>query len=603
MPLQNLPPEIQCQIFSYLVTNDGPSHIHAVLKTCKRLRDVALPFSVQTFRNTSSPFDPDSSGQVCGTRSIRFLRYILMTKPELAKNVKTVILGQFELPGDEEEEWEDGSSQDDEEIGHEDESDQDGVGSDPGSDSGGQDDRQGAERGGRESDDGDEISKIEKECLTEAELALFKQRINEALTPETDDYYEDGRALWFRDLRENHTDAQIAMILLVCPNIERLYFAEPDSPKNVLLVLNLASNTQNSQTRPLSNLREVYHESEDDSYGYLLLYEHAIPLFRIPSVRSYGCVLANGSDEAGRAFAHIPRRSSSVEEITLYKSFCTALFINNVFGACKTLRSFEFTPAVSHVDNDRMMPRDIMDAILPHANTFENLHINLEDDEDKAWAGPDDRIYMGTDLRRMVALKRLVAGMQSLTGFLDGQPDEVWGDSPPLEVKGAPRLVECIPDSLEHLEIHGCGKAILDQAGELLGVIESGSRFKNLRRVRFLFNGEKIDPAEVQLSCNSPSVTLDVVFQSRHNRIYDVGQSLHTEERDVSNICSRIFAEDLREQWLQIRGGDVGSATVNQGVYRAPGIDIPLEEDDQEEVGTEEEGSDDDNAAAADDDD
>ncbi|CAG9948635.1 unnamed protein product [Clonostachys rosea f. rosea IK726] len=594
MPLQNLPPEIQCRIFSYLVTNDGPSHIHAVLTTCKRLRDVALPFSVQTFRNTSAPFDPDSSGQVSSTRNIRFLRYILITKPELAKNVKTILVGQFESPSDDEAEGDDASSQHDEDIGHEDESDQDDVARGPTSESGGQNDGQGAERDGRESDDEEEISKIDKEYFTEAELALFKQRIDEALTLETDDDYEEGRALWVRGLQENHTDAQVALILLVCPSIERLYFAEPDSPRNFSRVLKLAGNAQNRQTRPLSNLREAYHESEDDSYGYLLVYEQAIPLFRIPSIRSYECVLANGSDEAGRAFADMPRGSSSVEEITLYKSFCTPLFIQNVFGACKALRSFEFTPAVSHVEDDRMMPRDIMDAILPHANTFENLHINLEDDVDKAWAGPDNRIYMGTDLRRMVALKRLVAGMQSLTGFLDVLPDDIWGDSPPLEVEGAPRLVECIPDNLEHLEIHGCGKAILDQAGELLGVIESGNRFKNLRRVRFLFNGETIDPVEVQLSCNSPNVTLDLVFQSRHNRIYDVGQSVHTEERDASNICSRIFAEDLREQWLQIRGGDVGSATVNQGVYRAPGIDIPLEEGDQEEV-IEEEGSDKDN--------
>ncbi|VUC30904.1 unnamed protein product [Clonostachys rosea] len=597
MPLQNLPPEIQCRIFSHLVTNDGPSHIHAVLRTCKRLRDVALPFSVQTFRNTSTASDPDSAGQVCSTRNIRFLRYILISKPELAKNLKTIILGQFESQRDDDDEEEDAGGQDDEESSHEHQSDEDGEesdqndeGSGPESGNDGANEGEVAERDGKESDSEQDKSRIDKECLTEAELALFRQKINQVVTRETDDDYQEAREIWIQGLQKNHTDAQVALILLACPNVEQLFFAEPDNPSNFLRLLKLASDTQDRQIRPLSNLREVYQESEDGSYGYLLVYEQAIPFFRIPSVRSYECVLANGSDEAGRAFADIPRRSSSVEEITLYKSFCTALFINNVSGACKALKSFEFTPSVSHVEDDRMMPRDMMDAILPHADTFENLHINLEDDEDKAWAGPDDRIYMGTDLRRMIALKRLVAEMQSLTG-------------PPERVDGAPRLVECIPDNLEHLEIHGCGKVILEQASELLGAIESGTRFKNLRRVRFLFNGEKIDPAEVQLSCSSPNVTLDVVFQSRHNRIYDVGQRFYTEERDASNIYSRIFAEDLREQWLQIRGGNIGSATVDQGVYRAPGIDIPLEEDEQEEAGIEEEGSDEDSADDDDDDD
>ena len=226
--------------------------------------------------------------------------------------------------------------------------------------------------------------------------------------------------------------------------------------------------------------------------------------FRLPSLRSYVCVYAHGSDCAGEFFAAIPRHSSRVESIALVDSCVSAVALPAILGACKALRSFKFTPGAHCMNDLEFMPRDLTQAILPFASTLEHLHVNYGDSWNrKGWKDEPRRIPMGLGLRRMTALRRLVTGMQALTGMLHGRY-LVAGS--PLEVDGAPTLVECLPENLVHLGVLDCGLPIMPQNRELLDNIITGRRFQRLKRIRLAFNSMYLERGigVVELVCGAP---------------------------------------------------------------------------------------------------
>ncbi|VUC36164.1 unnamed protein product [Clonostachys rosea] len=498
MPLQALPTEIQSQIFSHLIVSYGPSPIHSVLRTCRQLYQVALPLSVQIFRNTA-PLSA-SGGPCSKARNTQFLHYILVSKPELAKYIETLIFGIF-------------SSSDCED---------------------------------------------EHEASIPVDVSIYEQRIKSMLGAATFRDYKPECSRWIADLRRGSTDAQVALILLTCPNVKSLCFEEPEGAQNVLFLLRL-SRTLSSSARPtkipVSNLREVYGEATHKNFGYKMGSQEVSALLALPSLRSYEIALAGSRREPEKALASLPSRFSSIEELTLYRSYVSGSVINSLISACKHLRSFVFTRGLYGLPEPYMQARDIMEAILPHAATLENLHLNLDDD----WyqKGPPQRLYMGTELRRMVALKKLRIGMRALTGMLDAHPHGTHGAEVLYEIDGAPRLTECLPENLEHLVIHGCGRNILDQAHELLRVIQNEGRFSHLECIHFLFNHENIDPSEVQLRPGIPKPRLLVVFQDDRSRVFDSGppHPMEDEGRSARTIVSRIYSADYRELWLGRRGG------------------------------------------------
>ena len=622
-PLLRLPVELQTRIISWIL----PSSVHGVLFTCKQLYDIALPLSVHTYRDyedtqndtddepveldneqddgqddepdgasdddpmndsgddldrtSDGQMDDESDDQSIGSttdqpedvpqdgssgqsdhesdnrsdatqsdgpssdgkggiskpsRCLQFLRYITITKPHLAQHVKEIIIGNF-------------PSRDDEPR------------------------REGAG------------------CPSEEDMVVFRKLIKDLFAAMTYRGNKQEQVKWIVGLKRGVSDAVFATLLLVCPRLESLCFPEVYEAISFQAAFSFARRYREEQQKlkreidekdrkmllqlPLGSLKDVYHESQDEKYGYLMWSVPAASLFCLPSVRYYECVMANGSDEVEETFGKIPPRSSTVEHIYLRKSCISQRAIRSIIGAVKTLRSFEYTRGVYHMYDDEMMPRNLMDAILPHATTLEDLYVNWEDDWDKGgWVEEPDKLFMGYELKNMTALKTLVTGMQALTGLLDGQPSEIFNRELPLAVDGAPRLVECLPQNLEHLEIHGCGQAILDQAQELLDTISSGTQFKSLKRVRFLFNSEKIDHEKVRLTCTSSSIRLDVVFQTPENRTYDLVQGCDdgVNGEPAMSLCSRIYAPKRRAQWLALRGSDVATATVDGGLLEAPSV-------------------------------
>ncbi|VUC28648.1 unnamed protein product [Clonostachys rosea] len=522
--LLTLPPEIQTRIFSHLAVSWGKPTIQAVLRTCKQLYKVALPVSVSIFRNTVN--QSKGQGPCSTTRNAQFLRYILISKPWLAKNVRTVVFGRI-------------SSRDGQHRNEED--------------------------------------KHNQPSIVNKEIAVYQQHIELILGQLPSGYIKRWGVEWVEDLKSGTSDAQAALILLACPNIHALLYEMPDQPRHFSQLLcfihNLADISPSIRTPdhskmiiPLSNVQDVFHETLDYDHGYSTFGMEAPEFFAFPRVRYYECILAHvWSDVAGK-FERLPRRSSSVEEIILHASYINKDTLDGMLGSCRALRKFEF----SHFRLNRelgapclMMPRDIMDVILPHASTFESLYLNMEETWDKEWkwVGCPERLCMGTGLRQMCMLKSLAIGMQALTGMLGWDPDTPSPDTPkmPLRVKGAPKIVDCLPESLECLKIHDCGMPILGQAAELIQVVEQGHGFKRLTYIGLLFNGWKMDPdTEIpearKLSCNASDVCLDVAFREELHYLCDFGETVNEPEGGQRNMTSRIYAPHIRKMYRETRG-------------------------------------------------
>lgn len=548
--LLNIPTEIQTKILSYLVTSFGPtSSIQAVLRTCRQLYAVALPVSVSVFRNT--PAYPKDQGPCSRARNIKFLRLILVNKPWLAKHVDTVIFGRFstvEGQANYVENWVNDSY-----------------------------------------------------LVSDLELSIFQYHIEYILgqLPTTLGWSNQ----WTYDLQIGSSDAQVALILLVCPNIRTLLYEMPRISYHLGRLLNFTRIMSNSSYYfgsewineeypemiiPLRNVQDVYHETLDEQ-GYHSFYNETPSLFGFPRLRFYECIGAQGTSRAAARFIEMPPRSSSVEEIILHWSWSTADMLQNMLGACKALKKLELSHRSTNSSANMMMPRDILDAISPHANTLEQLYLNLEDYLDKKWdwTGQPERLYMGTGLRHMHALKRLTIGMQELTGMLASKP---WNCNQieaihqvPLRVEGAPRIVDCLPDSLEYLMIHSCGgKPIIYQIQELVHAMAQGHRLNNLRYLGMIFHDWRSDFDEVtdylaefpdfekdmQIIEIQNCVEVDIGKQSITGYHHDLLSTFRESSDRPSNIMSRIYAQNYRNFYLKRRmnprymNGEYGYETV-----------------------------------------
>ncbi|CAG9945514.1 unnamed protein product [Clonostachys rosea f. rosea IK726] len=529
--LLTLPPEILSHILSCLVDEiEDTSDIQAVLRTCKRLYSIALPISVSVFRNAIRSYSGSSS---CSrTRNIRFLRYILVQKPWLAKHVRTVIIGRC-------------SVYDDKYIG---------------------------------------FNRREKgsDTATDDEIDVYGHHIEFFLGQLPSNYTLRWYRQWLEDLKNGTSDSQFALLLLSCPNIRTLVYMEPEGTRHFgqllrfarnLVAINVAIQTPGSEwgdgghlpmAIPLSNVRDVFHETPNYKNGYMTFYLEAPDLLAFPRIRFYECILANGDSVAATMFKTLPRRSSSVEEIVLHCSYLCPDALAGMVGACRALKKFEFTYGRLVRSPDLMTPRDIIEALLPHADTLEELYIHLEDNGEKDWDWVEspEKLYLGPRLHQLRYLKKLTVGMQALTGMLAFQPvphDD--SEQMPLEIEGARRIIECLPERLESLLVRDCGVAIVGQMEELLADIESGGRFKKLTDIRLLFNAWKMDmdadgPEITRLNRDFANVRLNMVLQNDLGYLYDLGFPITEDDEFVTerNVMSRVNSRHVRDEYLESRG-------------------------------------------------
>ncbi|VUC33280.1 unnamed protein product [Clonostachys rosea] len=315
---------------------------------------------------------------------------------------------------------------------------------------------------------------------------------------------------------------------------------------------------------PLSHLQDVFHETPDPA-GYQTFYNEAPSLFGFPKLRRYECIGTQGTTQAARRFADLPPRSSSVEEIILHWSWATADLFKNMLDSCRGLKKLEFSHRTfDSTSGTTMMPRDILDAILPHADTLEDLYLNLEDFHDKQVDNPE-RLYMGINLRQMHSLKRLTVGMQELLGKDASalfEYSEAAGQRPP---KG-PALLHCLPENLEYLMIHSCvGGPIVDQVQSIFQAIMHSGRFSKLDDFGILFKGWREDIPEVlkymdnhhgfdnDLKILDDFLYFELEFQTYQAYRHDLDSKFKDGTGRPSNLMSRIYAPDLRRLYRERR--------------------------------------------------
>ncbi|CAH0046025.1 unnamed protein product [Clonostachys solani] len=517
--LLSLPPEIQTKICSCLAQSFEQSTINAVLRTCKHLYEIALPLSVSFFRNATSRLD--DSGACSRARNVQFLRYILIRKPELSKYVETVIFGSF--------------SSDNPRIEHP-----------------------------------KDIAHLKDTQSTKAEVDVFRETIQKKLGHFGLDrfpWYSPWVREWLDGLAQGNTDAQITLILLVCPNIRALLFERPKGAQTFvrfLFVVGLLSNAipgghypEMPSGVPLLNVQDVYHEANDVDIRYNDFAGHAQPIFFLPRLRFYECNLAFGGDGDPQGLTLLKPRSSPIEEIVLRASAVSGPIILVMLKACNALKKLEYTQLCTTTAYRGVNPRQLAEALLLHTDTLEDLFVNFEDLRDKRWEWEDhtDTLYMGTSFSQLHSLKRLTISMQSITGILAGPPENFTSSRQmPLQIEEAPSLVNCLPESLEYLKIVACGEEIQEKAAELLRTVEKRQRFTKLTYIGFFFNRWLMKP-EIDLRCDMPNVQLDIRYQTREEYVYDLARPIAKSGLGgVRNQISRIYGADARQKYLMRRG-------------------------------------------------
>ncbi|CAH0045021.1 unnamed protein product [Clonostachys solani] len=527
--LLNLPVELLTYIMGMLVTSIGPSHIHTMLLVCKYFYEIALPLSVHVFRNTA-PLSV-GTGDCSERRNAQFLRYILIDKPELARLVKVIVIGNAR-----------------------------------------------SRRGSRE------LGTDATTVSTPKELDIYEQRTRDVLQP-VSQYNEFAmlRETLIEDLRRGFSEAQLSLIMLFCRHVRTLYFEQEDPICNLPLVMTFGAHLHtlhyvDLQPAPFSNVKEVYCEPGSKKSGQIM-WECAKTLMTLPRLRVYEAMLGDCS-RVGGPFPRVPPRSSPVREIILNQSNVRPEMLNTLLQACTAVEKFELSKFV-HDNKCASMcvcvrggpgyqtasvfsfvsARQVLRSLLPHRDTLTHLRLIMHDQRAKSmrtdlqWV-----VHMGTQLREMTALQTLEVEMESLTA---NHKSPVPAD--------CPKLVDCLPRSLVKLQIQNCNALTVEPALELLGAVERGDTFTQLRQIRLVFDLDSVIAKDLGLVLNSPDTTLAVLFQSRETNIFALGPAVNTPNRKMPALCSRVYAEDIRGRWLELRGAasrrDLNSRDPNRLIH------------------------------------
>ncbi|CCT67856.1 uncharacterized protein FFB20_07584 [Fusarium fujikuroi] len=439
--LLTLPPEILTQIISLIADSTDFRSVHSLLFSCKQLYVIALPFSVQTFCDVPRAEVP-KEGTVVRSRVVQFLSYVSIIKPELARHVRTIRLYDWLTD---------------------------------------------SYRCGTVHNDANDT-------------VFYKQQISKIYS-ESLGYLTFWRDQWIGHLEARIEEAAVDLLLAVCTEIRNLTYGYPRDPScfsSTLVAATGAFRRRRVEHPPcqlLTKLENVKHEAEAIWEGRHSFYDHAQWLFRISSIRSYECVGACSPQMDEYALDPLKEGCSNIQSIILRDSWCVPRAIRSLIGACKDLRKFTYTCDIkkrTEYDDFETTARDIMEALLPHDNSLEYLHLDLMEETrtNSCLRGPRERLYMGVELRQMHKLKSLAVGSQNICGLLAN--GIVYHYTRDASIQ-PPRVVECIPEYLKHLEIYSCGRNIISQLEEFLDTLIYPDRFPELSSVKFSFNEEWVE--------------------------------------------------------------------------------------------------------------
>ncbi|KAF4450523.1 hypothetical protein F53441_6378 [Fusarium austroafricanum] len=454
LSLQGLPSEVQQQILSHLVSSKSFNSIHSLLLTCKHLYDIALPFSVQTYSN--APLLSRSDGPQPRNRTLQFLRYITLIKPEVARHVQTLDLQEWSY----------------------------------------------------------ERNPSSKALRVKPDERLLYQKLLRKELPSEKKSNLNYISRWSKALNEGVEDASLALLLVVCSNIQTLLFAEAEQESFftgfLSTVISDALAAGGSTDNFLNRLHCVKHHGGGSwELSSLEFEKFHLWLFQMPGIKTFEVDSVCVHKVYCETIDKIPRRSSSIESLPLSDSTSMTPAFHSLIGACRSLRLFHYKHE-SMGCPEEVTPRDIISALLLHADTLEDLHVTsscgldywhkLASSQDPGWT------YMGSQLSQMHKLKHLALAVEALTGIhnraADYPPDVFRKPAPPP-------LAECIPEQLEYLEIEHPKMEDMAYLVEFVETLRSGNRFSQLRLVRFRFGSSRVEKEELQsLHVNKDGLTV-----------------------------------------------------------------------------------------------
>ncbi|KAF4434718.1 hypothetical protein FACUT_7777 [Fusarium acutatum] len=458
--LLTLPPEIQNQIISLVAGSTDFKSVHSLLFSCKQLYAIALPFSVQTFHDIPRTKAP-KEGTVVRSRIVQFLSYVSIIKPELARYVRTIRLHDWLT-------------------------------------------------------DSHLCGTVH---IDANDMVFYKQLILKIFSEELG-YLPFWRDKWIRALETGIEEAAVDLLLAVCTEVKTLSYGHPRNPSCSSLILIAAAGrfrrrrVQHPPVQLLTKLENFKHEAEDYEGRYREFYEQAVWVFCISNIRSYECDGACSPQMDEYDLREMDEGSSNIQSIILRDSWCVPRAIRSLIGACKDLRKFTYTCDIKkrrEYDDFEVKARDIMEALLSHKNSLDYLHLDLAEGArtSSCHTGPRERLYMGVELRQMHKLKSLGLGSQNICGLLANSTVYRSTNDPSIQ---APRVVECIPEYLEYLEIHSCGRNIVTQLEEFLDTLVYPGRFPNLKSVKFIFNEKWVKEEQIKsLATNRDGLVLEVI--------------------------------------------------------------------------------------------
>ncbi|CAI6084937.1 unnamed protein product, partial [Clonostachys chloroleuca] len=268
---------------------------------------------------------------------------------------------------------------------------------------------------------------------TKEELSVYQHAIEDVLDRLNYDRDRKWSAEWVEDLSKGCSDAQVALIMLVCPNIQTLMFEQATKPRQFIRLLQMVGSLNSLKpllgklnigqlSIPLSKVEDVFHEATEFEEGYQMFHEQGPVIFHLPRLRFYEGNLLYGDMLAAEKFHHWQPGSSPVEEIALRVSTIAGPTLEGILKACRALKKFEYTHNSFLNQYNELTPREILEALLIHSETLEDVRVNMHEEVDKRWEWQDhlECLYMGIRLSLLRSLKTLTVSCQCLTGILAG---------------------------------------------------------------------------------------------------------------------------------------------------------------------------------------
>ncbi|VUC37020.1 unnamed protein product [Clonostachys rosea] len=447
-PIYRVPIEVWHRIFSYLAKPWGSPENLSILLLSKKLYHVALPLTVNRFENPIGLKYDDNSGLEAQfarfkRRNARFLRLMLIQKPELSPYVQSLCMRSLTV-------------------------------------------------------DNQQPFAEHSERDLEFYADWLVNNLNLAIP-------FDSAVECIDSLGKGCADAHFAFLIAHLPGLAAVSYnpAYVEQDADAKRALELAESPGTTAIRRFHNTLLPLRSIDFSAYGRSPLEiwhfrpDRFLPaMFTKPFLESILRTHVTGDDSLALGFEELPPRASPVKHIYLFQSKATHRMLQALLNSCESVVSFTLEGGRDSADvkiGPEVRPRDMIESLLPHKRTLRRLVTTF--DAHQSLSPPEimaGKSFFGRQLADMTALTRLTADMESITGVSFRQmkswskvvQEPKWMALP----DNTPSVAQCLPASLKYLEVRNCTFVFAELMQEFLQQIGPGKLCPKLKHVRLLFN-------------------------------------------------------------------------------------------------------------------